>query len=103
MSSPDQADHPILSTVHGISDVSVMWHQEACSIHSFHGQIAGGQGTVALELLSQLTPEQLQTIYVPVGGGGLIAGTCTCPCADSLHAADMTLDAWIRVIRIHDH
>lgn len=39
-------------------------------------QVASGQGTVALELLSQLTPDQLQTVYVPVGGGGLITGRC---------------------------
>ncbi|KAK9804127.1 hypothetical protein WJX73_002034 [Symbiochloris irregularis] len=37
-------------------------------------EVASGQGTVALELLSQLTPEQLHTVYVPVGGGGLITG-----------------------------
>lgn len=32
-----------------------------------------GQGTIALDLLSQL-PEGLDAIFVPVGGGGLIGG-----------------------------
>ena len=35
-------------------------------------QIIGGQGTIALELLSQL--ETIDTVLVPVGGGGLISG-----------------------------
>src|SRR5262249_16668380 len=34
--------------------------------------IVGGQGTVGLELLRQL--EQIDTVVVPVGGGGLISG-----------------------------
>ena len=37
-------------------------------------QVAGGQGTVAIELLTQLSPGQLDTVLVPVGGGGLISG-----------------------------
>lgn len=36
--------------------------------------MAGGQGTIALELLSTVPPGQLGTVFVPVGGGGLIAG-----------------------------
>lgn len=36
--------------------------------------VAGGQGTVALELLAALPPACLGTVFVPVGGGGLIAG-----------------------------
>jgi threonine dehydratase len=46
-----------------------------------HPDVILGQGTAALELLeqvataSQLSPA-LDAIYVPVGGGGLVAGTC---------------------------
>lgn len=35
-------------------------------------QVIGGQGTIALELMRQL--EKLDTIFVPVGGGGMISG-----------------------------
>ena len=35
-------------------------------------QVAGGQGTIAIELLEQV--QDLGTVYVPVGGGGLISG-----------------------------
>jgi len=35
-------------------------------------QIIGGQGTIAVELLDQL--ETIDTVLVPVGGGGLISG-----------------------------
>ena len=38
-------------------------------------QVAGGQGTIALELLSQLPADKLDAVFVPVGGGGLISGT----------------------------
>ena len=37
-----------------------------------HPKVIGGQGTVALELLRQT--ERLDAVFVPVGGGGLIAG-----------------------------
>ena len=36
-------------------------------------QVIGGQGTIAVELLRQTTA-QLDAVFVPVGGGGLIAG-----------------------------
>ncbi|PTA66853.1 threonine ammonia-lyase, biosynthetic [Deinococcus arcticus] len=36
--------------------------------------VLAGQGTVALELLRQLDTEGPVTVFVPVGGGGLIAG-----------------------------
>lgn len=36
--------------------------------------VAGGQGTIALELLAAIPPGRLGTVFVPVGGGGLIAG-----------------------------
>ena len=38
-----------------------------------HPDVIAGQGTVALELLDEVGP--LDAIVVPVGGGGLIAGT----------------------------
>ena len=41
-------------------------------------QVAGGQGTIALELLSQLPAHELDAVFVPVGGGGLISGTDQC-------------------------
>jgi threonine dehydratase len=37
--------------------------------------VAAGQGTVALEMLSQ--QPQIDTIVVPIGGGGLISGVAT--------------------------
>lgn len=40
-----------------------------------HPWVIAGQGTVGLELLEQI-PE-LGTVYVPMGGGGLIAGVST--------------------------
>jgi threonine dehydratase len=40
-----------------------------------HPMIIAGQGTVALELLEQVP--DLGTVFVPMGGGGLIAGVST--------------------------
>ena len=40
-------------------------------------QVAGGQGTIAAEILDQIKMynlEQVDAIFVPVGGGGMIAG-----------------------------
>jgi threonine dehydratase len=46
-------------------------------IHPFDDErVIAGQGTVALEFLEQV-PEGLDAVVVPVGGGGLIAGTAT--------------------------
>lgn len=39
-----------------------------------HPDVIAGQGTAALELLAQV--EGLDAILTPVGGGGLVAGTC---------------------------
>ncbi len=36
--------------------------------------VIAGQGTLAIELLMELSPEQLDCVFVPVGGGGLISG-----------------------------
>lgn len=38
------------------------------------GQVVAGQATVGLEILEQLAPARPDTVVVPVGGGGLIAG-----------------------------
>ncbi|MCP4410602.1 MAG: threonine ammonia-lyase, biosynthetic [Gammaproteobacteria bacterium] len=39
-------------------------------------QVIAGQGTIALEIVRQ-HPDDLEAIFVPVGGGGLIAGVAT--------------------------
>lgn len=45
----------------------------AAFIHPFNDEdVIAGQGTIGLELLKQLP--QIETVIVPVGGGGLIAG-----------------------------
>lgn len=47
----------------------------ATFVHPYdHPDIIAGQGTAALELLNQV--DQIAALIVPVGGGGLIAGTC---------------------------
>ena len=38
--------------------------------------VIGGQGTIAVEILNQ-HPEPIDIIFVPIGGGGLIAGVAT--------------------------
>jgi threonine dehydratase len=43
-------------------------------IHPFDDpEVIAGQGTIAMEILRQ-HPQPLHAVYVPVGGGGLIAG-----------------------------
>ena len=39
-------------------------------------EVIAGQGTIGLEILRQ-HPDELEAIFVPVGGGGLIAGVAT--------------------------
>ncbi len=47
-------------------------------IHPFDDPLViAGQGTVAVELLRQ-SPDDLAAVFVPVGGGGLIAGIGAC-------------------------
>ena len=46
-----------------------------------HADVIAGQGTAALELLDQVP--QLDAIVVPVGGGGLLSGSCIA--AKALH------------------
>ena len=44
-------------------------------IHPYDDEdVIAGQGTIAMEILRRM-PGQLDAIFVPVGGGGLIAGT----------------------------
>jgi len=48
-------------------------HRRAVFVHAFDDvDVIAGQGTLGLELLQQI-PE-ITAVYVPVGGGGLIAG-----------------------------
>jgi threonine dehydratase len=48
----------------------------ACVVHPFDDpRVIAGQGTMALEILEQAP--QLDTLVVPVGGGGLLAGVAT--------------------------
>ncbi|WP_010631580.1 threonine ammonia-lyase [Sporolactobacillus vineae] len=49
----------------------------ATFVHAFDDvQVMAGQGTIAVEMLEQCP--QLQTVVVPVGGGGLASGVATC-------------------------
>lgn len=51
--------------------------RHACLVHPFDDvQVIAGQATVALELLQQ-HPGPLHAVFVPVGGGGLLAGVAT--------------------------
>lgn len=49
--------------------------QELVTVPAFdHPDIIAGQGTIGLEILEQV--EDVDTVLVPVGGGGLISGIC---------------------------
>ncbi len=68
--------------IHGQSlEESIAWAQEiartgAMFIHPFNDEeIIAGQGTIGLEILTDLPRTDM--IVVPVGGGGLIAGIAT--------------------------
>lgn len=37
-------------------------------------EVMAGQGTIALELVRQVNPENLEAVFIPIGGGGLLAG-----------------------------
>lgn len=53
--------------------VAVVEKTGAHVVHPYHDpRVIAGQGTVALELLDQVT--DLDVVVVPVGGGGLLAG-----------------------------
>jgi threonine dehydratase len=50
----------------------------AVFVHPFDDPaVIAGQGTIALEILRQ-HPGPLQAVFVPVGGGGLLAGVAAC-------------------------
>lgn len=58
--------------------VAMAEEKERVFIHPYDDRdVIAGQGTVALEILKQ-HPEKLHAIFVPVGGGGLIAGIAVC-------------------------
>jgi threonine dehydratase len=69
--------------VHGDSFEAAHAHANAlaavsgsCLVHPFDDpRVIAGQGTMALEILEQVP--QLDTVVVPVGGGGLLAGVAT--------------------------
>ena len=47
-------------------------------IHPFDDpDVIAGQGTIGMEILRQRAGEDIHAIFVPVGGGGLIAGVAT--------------------------
>ena len=47
-------------------------------VHPFDDQkVIEGQGTVGLEIISQLSNKKLDYIFLPIGGGGLAAGVST--------------------------
>lgn len=49
--------------------------QGAALVHPFDDPaVIAGQGTVGLELLQRLNGAELDTVLVPVGGGGLVSG-----------------------------
>ncbi|TPG11457.1 threonine ammonia-lyase, biosynthetic [Rhodanobacter glycinis] len=51
---------------------------DAVFVHPFDDlAVIAGQGTIALEILRQ-HPGPLQAVFVPVGGGGLLAGVAAC-------------------------
>jgi threonine dehydratase len=50
-------------------------------------QVIAGQGTVALEILSDLSDDETQTWVVPVGGGGLLSGVGIALEARHVHAS----------------
>ncbi len=48
--------------------------ERRCFVHPYDDEdVIAGQGTVAMEILRQ-QPDAIHAIFVPVGGGGLIAG-----------------------------
>ena len=54
----------------------------ATLVHPYNDpRVICGQGTAALELLEQV--DDLEVVIAPIGGGGLIAGTCIAVCGRS--------------------
>jgi threonine dehydratase len=66
---------------------------DATYVHAFEDEhVIAGQGTIGLELLEQLP--QIETIVVPIGGGGLCAGVAT---------AAKELSPSVRVVGVQAH
>jgi len=61
---------------------SPIFYHQFSSAHAL--QIAGGQGTIAFELLAQLPSGSLDAVFVPVGGGGLISGVSAFHCSAAI-------------------
>ena len=58
--------------------VQLQAERRATFVHPFDDlAVIAGQGTVALEILRQ-HPGPLHAVFVPVGGGGLLAGVAAC-------------------------
>ncbi|GFE89163.1 L-threonine dehydratase [Steroidobacter agaridevorans] len=55
--------------------MKVMGERQLAFIHPFDDpDVIAGQGTIGMELLRQCAGEQIDAIFIAVGGGGLIAG-----------------------------
>lgn len=55
--------------------LQLMADRQLVFIHPFDDpDVIAGQGTIGMEILRQCAGEKLDAIFVPVGGGGLIAG-----------------------------
>ncbi|THE63179.1 threonine ammonia-lyase [Salinadaptatus halalkaliphilus] len=76
------ADYGADVTLHGKTFREAMDHaktlvdDESVFVHAYDDpEIVAGQGTIGLEILSQVP--DVDTVIVPIGGGGLIAGIAT--------------------------
>jgi threonine dehydratase len=62
--------------IHAFQRAEQLASEGRVMVHPFENpRVAAGQGTVGLEILSQV--EALDAVVVPVGGGGLISGVAT--------------------------
>jgi threonine dehydratase len=58
--------------------LTVARERQLTFIHPFDDpDVIAGQGTIGMEILRQRAGEEIDAIFVPVGGGGLIAGIAT--------------------------
>lgn len=59
-----------------LAHAQVLTDEDSVFVHAYDDpEIIAGQGTIGLEILSQVT--DVETVIVPIGGGGLIAGIAT--------------------------
>ena len=55
--------------------MTLMRERQLAFMHPFDDpDVIAGQGTIGMEILRQRSGERIDAIFVPVGGGGLIAG-----------------------------